>query len=190
MPYKGRIMHEQHIKMKESFDKIKKIKKELSYNYDYSYYDTNVAGSKEGAIVPNESLNEKFGPSRRGYEMFKAEFSELRVGYSGVTSIREISLRGSDEVVGYIMESKKPERPYIQEAQNLYDDMYTNFMELMNVKDEEALEYYIEYNGPGYDLYEKDSVALDQRKAEFLMELIELYNNDEDFNHYFDKIIS
>jgi len=181
--------NEQYTKMKENFDKIKKIKKELIYNYDYSYYDTNVAGSKDGAIVPNESLNEKFGPSRRGYEMFKTEFSELRVGYSGVTSIREISLRDSNEVVGYIMESKKPERPYIQEAKNLYDDMYAEFVELMDVKDENALEYYIEDNGPGYDLYEKDSVALDQRKAEFLMELIDLYKYDEDFKHYFDKII-
>ena len=168
---------------------LKAIKKELIYNYNYSYFDTNIAGSKEGAIVPNENLNEKFGPSRKGYELFRNEFDELRVGYGGVVSLREITLRDSDELVGYVVEEKQPTRPYIQQADDIYDDVLFGFKELLEVKDEESLDFYINENGPGYDLHEKDNVSLQARKVAFLMDIIHEYNEDESFMRFFDKII-
>ena len=171
-------------------DKTKAINKELIYNYDYSYYDVNVAGSKEGSLVPNENLNEKFGPSRKGYELFKDEYSELGVGYSGTVSVREIYLRDTLDVVGYIMEGKKPTRPYITQADDLYEQALFEFYNALGIEDHEnleALDYYLrEHNG--YDFMSKDRVNNQLNRINGLIEILVNYEDDEEYKVFIDAL--
>ena len=176
-------------KIQEIIKRISEINKTLIYNYHYTYFDLAPAGSPENSIISNGNLNEKFGPSRKGYELFKEEYDELRVGYSGITSMREIELRKTSEVIGYIMETKQPTRPYIQEADVLYDEVYDEFISILEVNDEESLLYYIKENGPGYEFGNNDRVNEQLKKASFLMSILSEYTKDDEFKRFFDKII-
>ena len=169
--------------LRDIYSKASKINKELIYNYDYAYYDL-----IEDSIVPNEKLNEKYGNSRKGYELFGKDNNEYGVGYSGQVSLRELYLRGTNEVVGYITETKKPSRPFIQEAESLYEEAFNKLVELLDVKDEENLNYYINDNN-SFDFLSKDRANEFTSKIYFLIETLEQYNNDEEFRKFFDKII-
>lgn len=171
--------------IKKYYKKISELDKKLIYNYDYTYYD--LMGE---TLVPNENWNEKYGSTRKGYELFSKDNSGLfGVGYSGQVSLRELYLRDSLELVGYITEAKKPIRPYLKEAADLYEETLNYFKEVLEVEDEDSFKYYIEENGPGYDLYNKDRVQTEVNKIGYLVELMEQYFEDEKFKKFFDKII-
>jgi len=171
--------------LREYNSKIKKLDKQLIYNYDYTYY--NLVGED---IVPNEDFNEKYGSTRKGYELFGKDNSNLLgVGYSGLVSLREVYVRDTLDLVGYITEAKRPMRPYLKEAEDLYESTLEDFKVALNVKDEESFKYYINENGPGYDLYNKDRVQNESRKIGYLVDLMEQYFEDDDFKKFFDKII-
>jgi len=172
-------------KFKELHTKIKKIRKELIYNYDYSYYDTNLIGTKEHSLIPNEEFNEKYGSTRRGYELFKMDY-DYKIGYSGIHSLREVTL--NNDLIGYIVESKRPSTPYIKEANDIYDEILYEFKKILDVQDEKSLEYYLNENEPHYD-FNKDSANLYTQKTEYLLELITEYYEDDDFKNFFNKII-
>jgi succinate dehydrogenase flavin-adding protein (antitoxin of CptAB toxin-antitoxin module) len=169
-------------------NKVQDINKELIYNYDYYYYDTNIAGYKKGEIIPNNNLNKKFGSSRRGYEMFKEEHDELSVGHSGETSIREIYTRKTKDLVGYIMETKKVTRPYLDEADSLHDEAILEFKNLLGVTDDKALEFYLNENNTN-DFFNKDRVNNQLTRINRLIKILDEYYNNNEFKHFFDKII-
>lgn len=175
---------------------VKKLLKDLQglsnktiYNYDYKYYDLKMS-SQGDILVPNEDANEKFGNSRKGYELFKKEHREdLSIGYSGEISLRDVYIRDTNEVIGYVQEKKKSMRPYVEKAQEIYEEIYNNIVKELCVKDINTFNYFIEKDGPGYDLFEKDPIILIKSKASYLIELLENYNDDEDFREFLDKII-
>jgi hypothetical protein len=164
--------------------KVSSVNKELIYNYDYIYYDLDGT-----SLTLNEENNNKYGTSRKGYESFRSDSSGLlSVGYSGVTSLREVYTTDSLDLVGYITETKRATKPYIKEASDIYDDALQEFIRLLEVKDLESLDFYIQEENP-YDFMSKDRVNEQTRSVRFLLEIIEKYDDDENFKKFFNKII-
>ena len=80
-------------------------------------------------------------------------------------------------------------RPYVEKAEEIYEEIYNNVIEELCVKDINTFNYFIDKDGSGYDLLEKDPIIPIKSKASYLIKLMENYNDDEDFREFLDKII-
>lgn len=139
------------VKFESIIKEITEIKKETIYNYDYKYFKM-----ESDTLVPDENLNETYGSSRKGYELWSGNENGLRVGYSGVTSAREIYMADSHEVVGFVFETKKPTRPYIYTSEKLYEEVYLEFKKILEVKDDVSLKFYLNEKAPLYDFNKRE----------------------------------
>jgi len=175
--------------LKDLLKELQELRNETIYIFDYKYYNLKISPHGD-ILVPDEESNEKFGNSRKGYELFKREHQEeLSIGYSGEISLREVYIRATNEVIGYVQEKKKSTRPYVEKAQEVYEEIYNNVIKELGVKDVETFNYFIERDGPGYDLFEKDPIMRKKSEASYIIELVQNYNECDEFRKYLDKII-
>lgn len=166
--------------MRLDISKYNTLDKSTVYNYEYEYWQ------KSGEFIINKDVDrcEKYGTSRKGYENFKNEVN-CSIGYGGVTSLREII--EDKEVTGYVIEKKLSNTPYIDEARKIYEDQLQEMINFLKVKDEKSFLYYIEDHF--FDPIISGNVIDYKQGAISLNEVLEEYEENEDFRKYFNKII-
>jgi len=139
-----------------------------------------------------------YGKDREGYERYKNEPSILPDGtktepgqidlqHSGVISLRTKTDRKTGKVIGYITEEKLSLTPQRDEAEKYYQEALTETKKILKVEDDVAFEYYVKEHI--YQLSIRDSVQNYTQSIENLVELISDFEEDEEFRHYFTKII-
>jgi len=169
------------------------IKYEHIQNYKYTYFVKTKHGLRE-----DDYLNHTYGDNREGYEIWQQseDSADLNTSYSGVTSVRDIYKRdnGNNEVVGYVFEEKLSDSLWLEELEEKYKTAWILFCDLMEVKDEEMIEYilfkdiYSEYRDMGKDTMDKFQILkkifnrFDEHHAD--------YNDDEtiQYRKYFNKL--
>jgi len=167
------------------------IKYEHIQNYKYTYFSKTKHGLRE-----DDYLNHTYGDKREGYEEWgQSEDSvNLTTSYSGVTSVRDIYKRDTNEVVGYIFEEKLSDSIWLDELEEKFKEAWQHFCLIMEVKDEKMIEYilfknvYSEYRDLGKDTMDKFEI-LKSVFNKFDKDHIE-YEDDEtiQYRKYFNKL--
>jgi len=167
--------------MQKYIEKMKKImQKSYKKQYSYEYYNKTPNGMEY-----SNDVNTYFGKDREGYEKFKQVNDDSFVDIPN-TYIRSVVDKVSKNVTGYILETQIYPNPEIDNAKKLYNDAYENFCEKLNVTDKHALDIYIDKSCiSGITTIDDYSSRLN-----FLAELMNEYEFDDDFKIMFDKIIS
>ena len=172
---------------------VRKVDKKTICNYTYRYWK-----GDENHMILDRGLNEDLGESREGYERYKqrctllpdgtmADPGQVDVSYSGITSLRTLTDRYTDTVIGYITEEKLSITPQRDEAENLYKEALVETKKILKVEDNTAFEYYVNENI--HQISMRDSVQNYTQSIENLIEMINNYNLDEEFQHYLTKIV-
>ena len=163
--------------MKKYLDQIAKTRKETIYNYKYTYFDP---------IEKDERYSKIYGESRKGYEDYCRD-NNVQVSYSGIVSYREVIDRRTKDVIKVILEEKLSTTPQTDAAEEIYNEALQEAKKILKVEDEESFMYYVESNVYFFDYRrEVDGYINAINKLE---NIIEEYNEDEDFKKFFDKII-
>jgi hypothetical protein len=155
--------------LKEHIENCEADRIEAIYNKQYRYI-------KE--IIWDTEAEEKYGTDRAGYEKFKQDTK----GYS--TYSGEIFLREVDGV--YFTEEKLSYNKKLSAMYKEKDKALEKTKEILGVKDNEAFEYWINNNIPHSFTTGANEVI---SYINSLEELISKYNEDEEFKHFFDKVI-
>jgi hypothetical protein len=148
------------------------------HNEEYSYI-------KE--IIWDSAKQSKYGKERSGYEEFKQDSLKngLNIGFSGIHSLREVKDK-HDNIIEYVLESKKTENNNLNELIRIYNDAREELYTILDVKDKETFDYYVDYNIiEGYFRLEANTI-IDRLKD--LEKMINEYNSDEFYKRYIDKI--
>ena len=160
---------------------IKNIRMDNIYNYSYEYWR-----GTDNKLFKNELANLTFGDTRKGYESYKRENPDSYVDIAN-TYLRKVKDRVSGRTIGYITEKKLDNTPYITEAGQIYKDALDYIRETLGVQDESSFMFYV-YNNIEIQDFSK-SIDNYYHQIEKLEELLEDYNEDEEFRRFFDKII-
>ena len=178
--------------MKSYLKDIQSIRKDNIYNYCYKYW----TGDENGMRL-DVHMNNKYGQDRKGYEQYKndsvvlpdgtlSEPGQIDVSYSGVTSLRTVTDRKTNKVIGYITETKLSDNPARDEAKIIFGKQLQAVMNHLEVHDVQSFMYYINQNMPQMDF--RNSVDTYLNKVRYLLELVKDYNDDEEFREFIDKI--
>lgn len=145
------------------------------YNYEYRYI-------KE--IIWDTEKQELYGSERAGYEKYKQDNLRTNVSFSCVHSLRTCTL--DNEIQGYIVESKKSTNENFNELYNIYNKARTELYTILDVKDKESFDYYIDEHviTSEFNLSENSIIS----RIKTLEKLIKEYNEDEYFKKVLDKI--
>jgi len=171
--------------MKEQILKeLKEIKKETTYNYQYSYLKEDHLGN----FKLDSNLCNQYGEKRDGYEKFRRDNSDRvnSVEYSGIISLRKVFSDNEDMKNVYIMEEKLSYETYSERLSALERKTKKYVIDTLNIIDLDAFQYFISDN---LQIDFRNNETDTMRNVEFYMGIIEEYNSDEEFKHYFDKII-
>jgi len=179
--------------MKVYLKDIQNIRKDNIYNYEYKYW----TGTKNRMYL-DETLNDMYGQDRKGYEQYKndsivlpdgtlSEPGQIDVSYSGVTSLRTVTDRKTNKVIGYITETKLSDNPARDEAKIIFGKQLQAVMNHLEVHDVQSFMYYINQNMPQSDF--RDTVDTYLSQVRYLLELVNDYKEDEEFREFIDKII-
>lgn len=146
---------------------------EAIYNYSYKYI-------KE--IIWDDEKNEKYGDSRLGYDKFRKDV-RTSVSYSGVTSLREITI--DNGIVGYISETKNQINYPLLEISEIWKSAREEFIRELGATDTRAIDFWLD-----------DKIYIDYTEANSyrsaimeLKDIIKDYNYDEDFRFFIDKLV-
>jgi hypothetical protein len=167
----------------ELLEQADKIKYNKIYNYEYTYYTKTPTGMRKDIPTCHQ-----YGNDREGYEHWGIDNPDLRMSYAGVTTVREMyHIDKPEEILGYMFEKKLPNKPWIDEIVVLLDEAWQLFITEMDIKDTEAMEYYLfdgiigDYRDSGQDLISKFNA---------MIRCIEKYNDTDEieYKHFIDKI--
>ena len=161
--------------LKKYLEECKIHRKESIYNKEYRYI-------KE--IIWDDELQAKFGKTREGYDKYKNDYSiKGHVAYGGFNDLREIT--DDNKIIGYLLETKKSNNESYTELIKILNNAKQATINLLNIKDLVAFDYYLDTRGFNYYNSTNELIG----KIEKLEEIIDDYNNEEDFKLYLDKII-
>lgn len=159
-----------------------KLKYDKIYNYEYSYYTKTNMGMRD-----DTTANHKYGNEREGYEEWSKDNPELSMSYSGVTSVREMYNRKTNEVVGYMFEKKLSNEPWVEVINQKLELAWQEFIRELDIKDTATVEYFL-FNDIELDW--RDSAQDKIAKFKIMLKTIERYNDvdEEEFKKFFDKL--
>lgn len=166
--------------MRDFRDEIRNINKDFSYNYSYEYFI-----KTDNGMEREEQLCEMLGQSRAGYDTYRKYKPDVRVSYGGVTSLRNITKDGV--VVGYITETKLSENPHVEACKKLYDEALEYVTKELKVQDLENFTYYVQQNVSQWNFTREADTY--RNGVDNILQLLEDYQEDEEFKKYFDKVI-
>jgi len=158
---------------------LQEYRRDNIYNYSYKYYK----------VVPNgleldEKLNKTYKDTREGYEQFKQDFKNYDIEYSGKISARFVKNR-NDENEFCIFEEQLSDEPIYEKMEELYEEAFEAFCQLMDVKDKDAIKALVETRIHGMSVSIKDNYI---HRTMALSDIIEDYEWDENFKMIFDKL--
>jgi len=159
--------------------------KQVVFNYNYKYWS-----GDESHMFLNKDIQEKFGNSREGFENFKNESlssENVNISHSGYVSLRTITNKKDNKIIGYVSEEKVRNNSHYKEAENIYNSHFKQFIKLLNVQDEESLNYYLDSKYIDFSFVPNLNSYL--QKSEQLNIILNDYEYDEEFQKFFDKII-
>ena len=168
--------------MKNYLKEIEKISKEDAWNYEYDYFT--IDGEN---LIKNSQVAEYFGKSREGFEKYREENPDSRISYSGEISLRAVFDRENDKVIGYITEKKIKNPKYLEKAKRLYEKQKEEVIKCLNIADIKNFNYYLDIYLVDFDF--NTNINTYARKISKLLDLVENYENDDDFKDFFDKIV-
>jgi hypothetical protein len=166
-------------------NELKKINMKKSFNYSYTYFDTQLINGNLSYIYSNNK-NKIYGDTRKGFEKYKLDKNhELLIGYSGEISVRNIIKKNTNEIIGCIFETKLSNNDYIEQINQIYKELKEYTIKELNVIDIDSFNYYLSQNSV-YDFNIKSSKEIE---INFLYDLIKEYNENIEFQKFFNKII-
>jgi hypothetical protein len=165
---------------KSYLKEIQAIRKDSLNNYEYTYFNKTNNGMEYSVDV-----NRYFGTDRAGYEKFKQENPDSYVDHP-TTSLRSVVDRISGKTVGFITEKTLSSTPMRDEAKRLFDLQLEEVIRYLEVKDLDSFMYYIDEKTTTFDF--NDSVEIYRNKLSSLIDIIDEYENDEEFRKYLNKI--
>jgi hypothetical protein len=158
----------------------KSIHKDTLQNYEYVYYNKTPNGMEY-----NNDVNEYFGNTREGYEKFRQENPDSFVDYA-TTSLRPVRDNVTKNVIGYITEKTLSCTPMRDEAKKLYKLQLQEVIDYLEVKDINSFMFYVDTNSENGSFGNDTSLYIS--KISYLVDLIEEYEEDEEFKSFIDKI--
>jgi len=167
-------------KFKDYSKELQLIYKDTLKNYEYKYYNKTSMG-----MELNEDANTYFGNNRAGYEYFKQENPDSTVDYAN-TSLRTVYDSVSKKITGYITEKTLSCTPQKDEARKIFNLQLQEVINYLDVKDEAAFMFYINAEMESSDF--NTSVDYYKSKVSYLVDLIQEYNEDEEFRYFINKI--
>jgi len=168
-------------KKEQLLENFKTLKKETTYNYEYSYFRKN----DQGDLIIDKDLNSLYGKNRNGYEKLK-ENNSCKVEYSGVVSIRKAEFTDTKIEDIYISETKLSYETYSDRLMQLEKDAKEYAIGSLIVNDIEAFEYFLN-DRLEWDFNIKPEHCFNNIR--FYIQLVEDFQNDEEFKRYMNKII-
>lgn len=160
--------------------KADKIKHDNIYNYAYTYCLKTPRG-----MLLDDSLNHKYGSSRKGFEQWKEDNPDLNATYNNNVSLRSIKHRSDySRTVGYVLEEKLSDTPWQDEIKQLADECFEELCGSLNVVDKENFEYFVFNDVGGFEDYSHELIE----KLRTMVHVFEEYQSNEEYRKLIDKI--
>jgi|SaaInl8_200m_RNA_FD_contig_81_619839_length_10764_multi_4_in_0_out_0_8 hypothetical protein len=160
----------------EFLENCKPHRVEAIYNTDYRYI-------KE--IIYDTEAEERYGRSRAGYEQYGLE-NPGSMSFSGEIDLR-IRTDIDGNVLGCMTETKRTNNDNFTHMVKQYDDAKAELIKLLDVKDIENFNYWLEEAAP-FRVSTRMGANETISAIEDLELIYETYNEDEDFKKFLDKI--
>lgn len=165
--------------LNEILEQMNEVRVEAIYNKEYRYI-------KE--IVWDDEANKKYGTSREGYEQYQKDNTNLYATFTNIESLRRMQTRDANKTdVKYFIEAKREVNTQLGQMFDLYNKARAELVKILNVKDEEAFNYYIDEHVIGSGDFRLGANELKSRVTR-LIQFVDDYNNDEYLKRVIDKI--
>lgn len=140
-------------------------------------------------IIWDTEAQEKFGSTREGYERFKMDKDYPgSMSFSGEIDLR-IRTDREGNVLGYMTESKRTNNDNFNHMLEQYNLARAKLMEILEVKDKENFEYWLEEEAP-FRVSMRMGANETISAIESLERIINKYNDPDEveFKSFIDKI--
>jgi uncharacterized protein YjcR len=169
---------------KEIMTEFKNLKKDTTYNYEYRYLREDIYGS----FLIDSNLCNTYGEERKGYDNLRKDLVNKidSVEYSGIISLRKIYSKIPEYEDIFIMERKIPEETYRDRLIALEKKAKLFIIEELEVVDINSFEYFL---SDKLHFSFKTEADVTFRNISVYLDILEEYQEDEEFRNFFDKII-
>lgn len=166
--------------IEEYQNKANEIERNNAYNYKYTYWIPTPNGMRLDV-----ARNHEYGDTRDGYETWKKnEPQSWYAEYSGRISLRAVTDRNDNSIVGYITEEKQSDYGWQEEIKSLSDECFDKLCETLDVVDIDNFKYFIFADLGMFKDYKMEL----KTRLDIMVAVYEEYNFDEDYKKLIDKI--